>query len=212
VTSIDKRREERRRRKEAGLGNAATPQDRAVEIGSLALNGGNPKLAIERWGDEVRLVVRALTDAGLLSSGTQEDQGGEGDGSLRSWPSAGGREERKSPRLRRSGSPWTLRVHTWDDDVQTPSHTVSNRAVPADSEHHRGHLFPQAEFDELVVGRWLHVEQMDNATWWMNVGGVTVHVNADREGRPRRVRVNGPLDYDEPREGCEYEIEWTEPK
>jgi hypothetical protein len=202
-----------------------TPQDRAVAAlierfrpGVFPYIGIKPEMdraekAIYDYRElTMGEIVDCLTDAGLLSSGTQEDQGGEGDGSLRSWPSAGGREERKSPRLRRSGSPWTLRVHTWDDDVQTPSHTVSNRAVPADSEHHRGHLFPQAEFDELVVGRWLHVEQMDNATWWMNVGGVTVHVNADREGRPRRVRVNGPLDYDEPREGCEYEIEWTEPK
>lgn len=119
-------------------------------------------------------------------------------------------QPRKAPRLRRAGSPWTMRVHTWNGDVQTPSHTISNRAVPRDSEYHRGHLLPQAEFDELVVGQWLHVEQMDDSTWWMNIGGVTVHASVDPEGRPTLVRVDGPLDYDEPREGCVYEIEWTE--
>lgn len=116
---------------------------------------------------------------------------------------------RKAPRLRRSGSPWTLRVHTWAGDTQTPSHTISNDRVREDSEHHRGHLFPGAEFDEFVVGKWLHIEQMGHHTWWMTIGGVTVHVTADRDGRPTQVRVDGPGDYDEPREGCTYELEWT---
>ena len=118
----------------------------------------------------------------------------------------------KAPRLRRSGSPWAFLVHTWDGDTQTPSHTISNQKVRPDSEHHRGHLFPLAEFDELTVGRWLHIEQMGNRVWWMNLGGVTVHVVADRDGRPTKVRVDGPGDYDDPVAGCVYELEWTAPK
>lgn len=130
----------------------------------------------------------------------------EDEGSLRSRASG---TPVKAPRLRRSGSPWTLRVHTWTEGMQTPTHTVSNQEVPADGEHHHGHLLPAAEFDELVVGRWLHVEQMDDHAWWMNIGGVTVHVTADRDGRPTRVSVDGPEDYDAPREGCEYSLNWT---
>jgi hypothetical protein len=66
------------------------------------------------------------------------------------------------------------------------------------------------EFDELVVGSFLHIEQMDEGLWWMNIGGVTVHVRADPDGNPTSVRVSGPLDYDEPREGVVYECTWTE--
>jgi hypothetical protein len=149
-------------------------------------------------------VVTKLATAGLLS--LSGDSTREGSGSLRSEASGA---PVKTPRLRRPGSPWTVRVHTWTDGEQTPTHSFSNRSVSADTEHHRGHLFPNAEFDELVVGRWLHVEQMDNCTWWMNVGGVTVHVTADRDGRPTKVVVHGPGDYDEPREGCEYSLTWT---
>jgi hypothetical protein len=192
--------------------SSTTPQARAVRLLAERLwkdydsqYSANHLTWVDFEG-EARGHLKALADAGLLSSGTQEE---DQYGSLRSTPPALGEGERKAPRLRRSGSPWTVRVHTWDGDVQTPSHTISNREVWADSEHHRGHLFPAAEFDELVVGRWLHVEQMDNATWWMNIGGVTVHVSADREGRPTWVRVSGPHDYDEPREGCAYEVDWT---
>ena len=149
-------------------------------------------------------VVAALADAGLLS--LSGDSTREGSGSLRSEASGA---PVKASRLRRPGSPWTVRVHTWTDGEQTPTHSFSNRSVSADTEHHRGHLFPNAEFDELVVGRWLHVEQMDNSSWWMNIGGVTLHVTADRDGRPVRVDVDGPGDYDEPREGCEYSLTWT---
>lgn len=66
------------------------------------------------------------------------------------------------------------------------------------------------EFDELVVGRWIHVEQMGTGYWWMNIGGVTVHVRADRDGRPKHVMVHGPDDYAGAVEGCEYELVWTE--
>jgi hypothetical protein len=64
------------------------------------------------------------------------------------------------------------------------------------------------EFDELVVGSWLHVEQMDTGHWWMSIGGVTLFVDADRDGRPKRVTVFGPGSYDEAREGCEYDVTW----
>lgn len=71
------------------------------------------------------------------------------------------------------------------------------------------HDLSGTEFDELVVGHWLHVEQMDSGYWWMNVGGVTVHVRADRDGRPTHVTVHGPGDYAEPVDGCTYELAWT---
>jgi hypothetical protein len=65
------------------------------------------------------------------------------------------------------------------------------------------------EFDELVVGRWIHLEQMDTGRWWMNVGGVTVNITADRDGRPKVVDVYGPGDYGEAVEGCRYSLAWS---
>ncbi|MDX2996404.1 hypothetical protein [Streptomyces scabiei] len=78
-------------------------------------------------------------------------------------------------------------------------------------EFSRTHLLEGTEFDELVVGSWLHIEQLDTSVWWINIGGVTVHVTADRDGRPKRVWVCGPEDYDAPRPGCAYELSWTNP-
>lgn len=71
-------------------------------------------------------------------------------------------------------------------------------------------VYPDTEFDELVVGQWIHIEQMDDNLWWMNIGGVTVDVRTDREGRPKQITVFGPYDYDQPREGCDYNLHWTD--
>ena len=94
------------------------------------------------------------------------------------------------------------------------SHDVTSDAafggkVP-DTDTHRTHVIEGTEFDELVVGGFLHVEQMDAGTWSINVGGVTVHVTADRDGRPKRVWVAGPDDYDMRRPGCTYRLTWGE--
>ena len=71
-------------------------------------------------------------------------------------------------------------------------------------------VLPEAEFDELVVGRWLHIEQVSESTWWMNVAGVTLFVTADRDGRPQRVTLYPPDTYDDAVTGCEYNL--AEPK
>lgn len=114
-------------------------------------------------------------------------------------------------RLRRAGARWRLLVH----GRHGPAHHVTPdpgfAARYPDGPHSRTHLIADTEFDELTVGSWLHVEQMDGSVWWMNIGGVTVHVTADRDGRPKLVWVCGPQDYDAPREGCRYELSWTDP-
>lgn len=139
------------------------------------------------------------------------------------------------PRLRRAGSPWRLLVHDWlgtgGATKYGASHDVTNdptfggipdrlltepaRQALAESRTRAKKLgctetvLPNTEFDELVVGRWLHVEQMDTGFWWMDVGGVTLQVSVDREGRPKSVTVYGPNDYAEPVPGVEYECTWS---
>lgn len=58
---------------------------------------------------------------------------------------------------------------------------------------------PDMEIDEVVIGRWFHLEQMSAQDWWLNVGGVVLNVRVDREGRPRAVLVEV-----EPEAGVEY--------
>lgn len=121
--------------------------------------------------------------------------------------------------LRRPGGRWRLRVHHWAgrkpreaEGSYDVSHDITSDqgfgGSTPDSSTHQTHVFEGCEFDELVVGRAIHVEQMDATTWWMNVGGVTIHVAADREGRPTSVWVAGPGDYDAPVPGCAYRLTW----
>lgn len=119
--------------------------------------------------------------------------------------------------LRRPGGRWRLLVHEWlgkQPGTETrygTAHHVSG-APGKDGEHRRHHHLPGTEFDELVVGSWLHVEQMDAGVWWMNVGGVTLTVRVDRDGRPQHVSVYGPGDYAAPEDGVEYELTWRLPE
>ena len=126
----------------------------------------------------------------------------------------------KTKCLRRPGSPWRLLVHEYigkqDGNPRTYgiSHNVSSQPsrTREPSEWSSEHTLEGTEFDELVVGQWIHIEQMDTSLWWMNVGGVTINVRADRDGRPKHVAVFGPSDYTEPVESCEYELTWSYPK
>lgn len=43
-------------------------------------------------------------------------------------------------------------------------------------------------FDELVIDDWFHIEQMDNAAWWMRIGNVMVNIQLRKDGK-HRVRV-----------------------
>lgn len=127
-------------------------------------------------------------------------------------------------KLRRPGSPWRILVHEWlgkkhrsqgnDACEYGKSWHVANDprfgGGGEDSEWSKHITLPGTEFDELVIGRWIHLEQMDETRWWINIGGVTVWVTADRDGRPKHITVYGPGDYDEPTEGCEYELSWSQ--
>lgn len=106
-------------------------------------------------------------------------------------------------RLRRAGSRWRLLVH----ERRGTSHSVSS--TPGEgSEHRKHHHLPGTEFDELAVGSWLRVEELEAGLWWMNVGGVTIHVAVNRNGRPSKVTVHGPGDFAEPVRGVGYELVW----
>ena len=58
--------------------------------------------------------------------------------------------------------------------------------------------------------RQLHIEQMNAGYWWMDIGGVTVHVHANRDGKPQQVTVHGPNNYAEAVPGCTYDLTGSE--
>ena len=51
---------------------------------------------------------------------------------------------------------------------------------------------PRDEFDELVVGQWLHIERMDTRYWWMQVAGLCFSIwhEQKRGSRPARWRIS----------------------
>ena len=138
------------------------------------------------------------------------------------------------PGLRRAGSRWRILVHEWLGRTSETGlaygrayHVSSSRDAEmrgAETARQLREIKPDAdpshdttsytalegtEFDELVIGSWIHLEQMDNGRWWMNVGGVTINVTADRDGQPKVVDVYGPGDYADLVEGCKYELTWS---
>lgn len=131
--------------------------------------------------------------------------------------------------LRSAGARWRLLVHERKPGERMNGGEFNVTSDPAAPERHAetmGRLnamrpdLPPApdttvttvlegtEFDELVVGRWIHLEQMDTGVWWMSVGGVVLNICADRDGRPRQVDVFGPGCYDDAVPGCKYSCAW----
>lgn len=119
---------------------------------------------------------------------------------------------------RRAGRRWRLLVHGLPrkgEKMNHAAHHVSsfpmNRHPQIEERLHADDRsqyveLPDTEFDELVVDQWCHIEQMGNNYWWMNIGGVTLHVTADRDGKPKRVTVHMPGSYAPPVDGCEYHL------
>ncbi len=100
-----------------------------------------------------------------------------------------------------AGSRWRLLVHV----PNGVSHTVVPVAseTPDPSEWAAEHVVP-GEFDEVVAGSWLHVEEMGNdaddgsSTWWMSIAGIVLFVDVAADGSPTGVQFYRPGEYDDP--------------
>ena len=88
---------------------------------------------------------------------------------------------------------------------RTLAHTIRGGRAIEDSWHQHD----DSVFDELVIDRWYHLEQMTDTRWWMNIAGVTVWVHVNRDGRATSVSVYGPGDYDLPEADTTYSATWT---
>lgn len=54
-----------------------------------------------------------------------------------------------------------------------------------------------AGFDELVVGDWFHMEQMDTRFWWMRLGDVSWNIMIGRDGIVKVTWQEGKLPMNE---------------
>lgn len=135
-------------------------------------------------------------------------------------------------RLRRAGARWRILVHeragvkgepaarygrAFDvsDDPAAPArgaeaarrlNAMRPDLPPLPEEYATAYtVLENTEFDELVIGRWLWLEQMDSGAWIIDVGGVTIDIKANRDGKPIRVVVHAP---EKERPGCEYILDW----
>jgi hypothetical protein len=108
-----------------------------------------------------------------------------------------------------AGGRWRLLVHdrlprrTPDGILYGDAHSAGSTRELAgeDREGHHATVLEDTEFDELVVGRFLRAEQLDEGLWQVDVGGLVVHVRAGRDGNP--VSVSAEL---EPVEGVKYDL------
>ncbi len=113
--------------------------------------------------------------------------------------------------LRRAGAVWRVLAHRHPDGGPQSDHAYhvqSDRLsnIPDDA-HQTTTVLPHTELDEVVIGRWLHLEQLDTGRWLLNVGGVRLDVTADRDGRPTSVSVHSPGTGGDPVDGCRYELD-----
>jgi hypothetical protein len=86
--------------------------------------------------------------------------------------------------------PWRVLAHrrlTGQDRLTADEMERTGRSYHAGTDS-----LPDTDFDEVVVGQWLHVEWMDADRWWMRVGEVHIWVTVDPSGHARQVEVYGP--------------------
>jgi len=93
-----------------------------------------------------------------------------------------------------AGGRWRLLVHdrlarkTGGILYDTSRSVASSRKLAGeDGPHMVTTVLEDTEFDELVVGSAIHVEQLGEGAYWLDIGGLVVNVQIDRDGRPRSV-------------------------
>jgi hypothetical protein len=88
--------------------------------------------------------------------------------------------------------PWRVLAHhrlPGQDRLSATELDATGRSYHAGSDS-----LPDTDFDELVVGQWLHVEWMDADRWWVRIGDVAIWITVDPSGDARQVEIYPPRD------------------
>lgn len=103
----------------------------------------------------------------------------------------------KKPKAHRPGSSWrVLAQGPRNARLEVVVHSRRGVAmIETADEPDVGTIEEAADFDELVVDSWFHIERMDTRTWWMRIDGrdpdgdLIVWVTVGRDGRARKISV-----------------------
>lgn len=85
------------------------------------------------------------------------------------------------PKRHRPGTSWRFLAH------ESPrAHTYGAKIEDSSAEH------PRSQFDELVVDGWLHLEQLGEREWWMQLGPFDINLGVGPAGEAKWVRIESP--------------------
>lgn len=101
--------------------------------------------------------------------------------------------------LRRAGARWRILAHV----PGSRSHDVASSQRMLGPVDRDAVILPGTELDEVVIRDWLHLEQLSNGMWTLQVAGVRLEVSVDRDGHPTRVFSEG---VEVSRKGCTYDL------
>lgn len=76
----------------------------------------------------------------------------------------------------------TTHARPWRLLVQMKDGSESFGTAQQDGTPHHAHTTISADFDEIVVSDWLHVENMAPGVWWMRVGDAVLWVRHTKDG------------------------------
>lgn len=72
-----------------------------------------------------------------------------------------------------AGGSWRFQAwHVQSDGMQDPPIRLDSAEIDGPT-----------EFDELVVGNWFHMEQMDDCRWVVGIGPIGVYVEVHADGK-----------------------------
>ncbi len=78
------------------------------------------------------------------------------------------------------GSSWRVLAHG-----RRKSFSVQSKDYPPGVLQHREARPEREIFDELVIDRWFHLEQMDTRLWFLAIGEDKVMIEIGKDGSPK---------------------------
>lgn len=76
----------------------------------------------------------------------------------------------------------TNHARPWRILLQTKRESISFGTHAREETPYLVHKQIDADFDELVVGTWCHIEQMNGSNYWMQVGNACFNIHLTKDG------------------------------
>lgn len=97
--------------------------------------------------------------------------------------------------MTRHGFDWRILAKVWEDGEITQAISLHSKECKERSDKFQIEklnkepsdtpVAPEnCQFDELVIDKWLHLEQMNDNFWWMRLGDCRIEIHLDDAGKP----------------------------